>query len=516
MADRQPIDAIPSQDLDAEMRLLSAAMHGAEGVEALYTVEASDFYRYRPVFEAALEVVRRGKVVNKHSIAHVMRQAGLLDNAWRMALETIDQANPGTTNAAFWAESIVAASVRRRVDESLPMARVLLQDEELTLAEFTEKLHSLIYQATDRAATRKQQFEPYEIVPDVLAEIESRYDGKRPAAGLSTGLANLDFYRRLQPGNLIVVAGRTSMGKTCAALTMALSIALDGHRVIYFSTEMEKEEIHERLIAMLSNTSLDDIMKGLVLDHKREDVRNAARRIEQLPFTINTMATMTPSYVMAQIRRIAVSGPVAAVFADHLHRMQADVKCSNDVEKYGSIAQGLKTAARTFHLPVIAMAQMNRAADGRPDKEPIISDLRGSGTIEEEADMLVFVYRPAYYAKKKAVNQGHEPEEEKPEEAELIVHKNRRGRTGKAPVIFHPAQVRFYDPASERDYGSREEETPPAAPTGTARSVFSTASTQPAMPYAVPPHEDPFSEEFDHGARSGPPTAQGLVDNFMG
>lgn len=495
MADpTRPIDDIPPQDIDAELYLLSTAMHGPDGVDALYKVEASDFYRYRPVYEAAMQVIQEGKVVTRHSIAHVMRRSRY-DEDWILQVAHIDMAAAGTTNADLWAEAVVAASVRRRVNEFTLLAQSAVQDRELSLDDLRETLQSQFFEAISRASTEKRQFEASEVAPVVLKAIEDRYDGLKPLAGLATGLVDLDYYRKLMPGNLVIIAGRTSMGKTCLALTMALSIARDGGRVLYFSTEMEKDELHERLISMRSNAPYTELQHGSVLPYKRADVRAAGEGNAKLNLTIDGTASPTPAYIMAQIRKFKVMGKLDAVFADHIHRMQPDRRTQNDVEKYGQIAQGLKTAARTFGVPVIAMAQMSRAADARPDKEPILTDIRGSGTIEEEADTILFVYRPAYYEKKKVADRDERACRDillLPEDADIIVHKNRSGRTGKVPVIFVPACVRFDTKAKEYEtagYGpvEREESAPAystAQPTLTANSTAVVA-------------DDPFAEEPD-------------------
>jgi replicative DNA helicase len=436
-----PSDLLPPQDLDAEQFLLSAAMQGHIGAEALHSLTAADYrhYHHGVIHDAAMEVLKRGKVVSKHSVLTMLRQKGEGEDAALMGLVSqIADQRAIQSNAGYWADTILADSIRRSVQDFAEVAKTLAQNRDMPISDVTDRLQSMLYEATNRKAGRQYTFTSSEVVPEVLRQIEARYDGLNPPRGISTGITHLDYYRKLVPGNLLVVAGRTSMGKTALALTIALNVVLAGHRVLYFSTEMPKDEIYERLFAMQSHTPASDIQSGWVLPHKRPDVRAAAERLEKSGLIVNVKPSITPAYLTSVVRRLSIAGPVSLVVADHIHRMQADSGATDDSPRYGQIAEGLKTLAAEFDVPVIALSQMNRVSDSRADKEPVITDIRGSGKIEEEADTIVFVYRKGYYEKKTA-----EMVDALPEEADLIVHKNRNGKTGRAPVMYIPAQVRF-------------------------------------------------------------------------
>jgi len=259
--------------------------------------------------------------------------------------------------------------------------------------------------------------------------------------GTPTGLQQLDVATAgLQPGNLVVLAARPSMGKSALAITIAHHIAgTAGKPVALFSLEMSKVEVDQRLVSIETGIPLRKVRQShLLKDDEWKPVTDGFGRLGRMPIFIDDSGDLRVMELRSRARRLKARQPdLALVIVDYLQLMIGEHRIENRVQEVSQISRALKLLARELNIPVLALSQLNRGVEQRPDKRPILSDLRESGAIEQDSDLVVFVFRPAVYKK--------EPDENEKTAAELILAKHRNGPTGTVNVRWRPTQATFRD-----------------------------------------------------------------------
>jgi replicative DNA helicase len=264
--------------------------------------------------------------------------------------------------------------------------------------------------------------------------------------GTPSGYTDLDEYTGgFQPGNLIVLAARPSMGKSSLVINIAENAAVDhGKPVALFSLEMSETELAQRFIASQAKLNGDDLRKGRVRPDRWPKVVGATQKLASAPLFIDESSDLGILDLRAKARRLHARHELGLVIVDYLQLMRAENSSDNRVEQVGQISRGLKMLARELRVPVIAVSQLSRAVESRNPPEPMLSDLRESGQIEQDADLVLFIYREEYYAK---------GESERPGEADIIIAKHRNGPVGRVVLTFLSRYPKFANMYREPDYG---------------------------------------------------------------
>ncbi|WP_394023673.1 replicative DNA helicase [Anaerococcus martiniensis] len=259
--------------------------------------------------------------------------------------------------------------------------------------------------------------------------------------GVATGLSTIDLkLSGLQPAQLILLAARPAMGKTALGLTMAWNAAREGKSVAFFSLEMSTLQLNYRLLSMVSMIDLEQVMNGRIKDDEWELLFRATKEIAQKDIYVDETPGITLSEMRSKLKRLKAEVGVDLVVIDYLQLMQADGRQENRQNEIASISRGLKSLSKELNCPILSLAQLSREADKRADHKPILSDLRESGAIEQDADVVMLLYREDYY-----------DEEENPNIAKVIVAKHRNGATGTLDLFFNKPCTTF------RDLSYREE-----------------------------------------------------------
>jgi replicative DNA helicase len=262
--------------------------------------------------------------------------------------------------------------------------------------------------------------------------------------GVPTGFKDLDeITGGFQRGNLIVIAARPSMGKSALVTNIAENASLDHKRpVALFSLEMSETELAQRFVASQARIKGDDLRKGRVPERRWPKILEASQRLAQAPLFVDDSSDAGLLEIRAKARRLqSQEGQLGLVIVDYLQLMRADHRTDSRVEQVGQMSRGLKVLARELDVPVIALSQLNRSVETRPDKRPMLADLRESGSIEQDADLVVFIYRDEYYNKEESEHEG---------EAELIISKHRNGPLGKVTLTFQHEYPKFMNYAGDR------------------------------------------------------------------
>jgi replicative DNA helicase len=434
-------DRLPPQNLEAEQSVLGSILIDNAVLDEVVTFLApSDFYRdsHQIAYGRMLELYRAGKAVDVITLAELLERTGELarvggDEALGRWVDTV----PHTVNAKLHAQIVKQKSIGRALIET---ANEILQDgyaQNRTAEELVELAERRVFAIADSSVTDSTVTGAGAIAA-AISRVTSR--GTALVGGIPTGLTGLDaLVDGFTPEQLWVLAARPSMGKTALALNMAEAVALKSKRgVLFVSLEMGRVELGERLLV---GRSLVENWKLRRTDALRPDewaaLTAAHEAWEKAPLHIDDNPERTTLQVMAHARRIKSHGDLGVIFVDYLQLLSApEGSRDSRQELVARFSRELKRVARALKVTVVALSQLNRASEGREDRRPRMADLRESGAIEQDADVVLLLHRPEYYNP-----------EDRPGEAELIVAKNRNGATGDVPLDFVKQMGRFTDHA---------------------------------------------------------------------
>lgn len=419
-------DHIPPQALEAEEHCLGAMLMNARAIDNVAEIlDPVDFYResHAALYKQILRLHAEGEPVDTVSLSAVSGKS--------VRVHELAALVPAWGNAGHYAKIVKRQSLRRRcLAASHEIARLVHEDDD----ELVDKAEQIVYDL-DAHRTRDD-----ETVPDALSKLieNVRYlrEHPREVVGVPTGYPDLDrITQGFQPGNLIILAARPSMGKSALAVCIAGQLASNrGLPVGFWSLEMSKAELLQRMLSIGSGIDVPRIRAPWYLSDEEEDrLVKAAGRIAPIPLEIFEPGLLKPLELRAQVRRWKARNPEAAlVIVDYLQLMEG-TKTENRTQEVSQISRMLKVLAREMQVPVLALSQLNRAVELRQDKRPVLSDLRESGSIEQDADLVLFLYRDEVY------NQNSDAKGV----AEIIVSKNRNGETDTARLAWIKGQTRF-------------------------------------------------------------------------
>jgi replicative DNA helicase len=427
------------QNVEAERSVLGGVLLTNSALdELLDVVQPGDFYRagHQRIYEAMLALGAKSEPIDTVTLAEALRSAGHIEVAGGEAyLQSLDSAVPATANLGHYAKIVAEkASVRRVIEAANRIARTGYEQRG-DVQEYLDTVESTIFAVTE--AREANSFKDIQgVVRNVFKGIETLYERNTEITGIGTGLAALDgITAGLQRGDLILVGGRPSMGKTAFAMGVAEHVGIVLKQpVAVFSMEMSAESLTTRLFSSLARVDGQRLRTGKLLDSDWAKLARAADALFYSPICIDDTPGQTVLQLRSKARRLAATkGELGLVVVDYVQLMTGSPTADNREQQIAEISRGLKALAREMKVPVIALSQLNRSLERRDDKRPVLSDLRESGSLEQDADVIVFVYRDEVYNKESS-DKGI---------AELIIGKQRNGPIGTVRTLFQRDYTRF-------------------------------------------------------------------------
>jgi replicative DNA helicase len=345
---------------------------------------------------------------------------------------------PVASHAKAYAEIIEKMSTRRKLIHAGTEIVEKAYEDDAEAGELIGKAERQLFEVSDKII--KSDYMPMgELLADAFDRIEALHKNKGALSGLKTGFRDLDNKTAgFQKGDLIIVGARPAMGKTTFAQNLAYNIAsINKKGVLFFSMEMAANEIIDRMISDVSGVDNWKMRTGNLSDEEFQKIGDALGEMDEIPIYIDDTSSMTIVELRNKARRAIHDHDIGIVIVDYLQLIQgSDRYKGNRVQEVTEISRGLKILARELEIPVVALAQLSRSVTGRDDPRPVLSDLRESGSIEQDADLVMFLHRPDYY-------RQNDDNYEETHITELLVAKHRHGAVGKIELYFHPELLRF-------------------------------------------------------------------------
>ena len=431
---------IPPQNLDAEKSLLGAVLIDEEVLaDAAEITHPSDFYdkNHGLIFAGMMRLFEKHKPVDLLTLTDELKRKDELELVGGSAyLTELTNYVPTAAHASAYAEMIAQAAVRRRLIKASGDISELGYDESTTTQELLEKAEAELFSVSDQS-TKQDLVSLESILTDSFDRIEELSKNKGSLRGVRTGYRDLDnMTAGLQKSDLIILAARPAMGKTTLVTNLAYNVAtIEKNPVLFFSLEMSKEQLVDRMLADASGVDSWNIRTGNLSDEDFAKLSEAMGEMAEAPIYIDDTPGLSVLEMRTKARRIAHENPLGLIIVDYLQLMQANGNHNgNRVQEVSEISRGLKLIARELNVPLIALSQLSRSVESRTPPIPQLADLRESGSIEQDADIVSFIYRPGYY----------EPDNPEVQNiTDLIIAKHRNGPVGKVQLYFHPERLRF-------------------------------------------------------------------------
>jgi replicative DNA helicase len=434
----------PPWSEEAEISVLGAMLIDGDAVaQAVEDVDDSAFYREanRRIFRAMSRLYSRGEVIDVVTLSDELKSAGELEAAGGMSyLAQLVDAVPTAANIEYHCKILNDKATLRRLIHS---ATQIIQDAYAATGgevdETLDRAEQRIFQIA-QSAQREGFVWIKEILWPAMERIDQLQQTSQSVTGVPTGYVDLDdMTSGFQPANLVVVAGRPSMGKTALALNFAQHAAIEEEiPVAVFSLEMSKDALVQRLLCAEGRVDSGRLRRGRLQDDEFARLATAAGHLNTAPIWIDDTPAISALELRAKARRLAAEVGLGMIIVDYLQLMAGPRDVENRQQEISRISRGLKSVAKELDVPVVALSQLSRAPEQRTDHRPVLADLRESGAIEQDADVVMFVYREEVYEGPEDA-QGNSLEGE----AEIIVGKQRNGPTGKVDLFFHKEYTLF-------------------------------------------------------------------------
>ena len=430
---------IPPQNLDAEKSLLGAVLIDEETLaDVSEHVTSKDFYdkNHALIYEAMMSLYEKHRPVDLLTLTDELKRKKKLEIIGGSAyLTELTNYVPTSAHAEAYAELVAQKAVRRRLIKASGEISELGYDENTSTEELLEKAEAELFSVSDQSL--KQDLVSIEsILTESFDRMEELHRNKGSLRGIRTGYKDLDnMTAGLQRSDLVVLAARPAMGKTTLVTNLAYNVATIAKQpVLFFSLEMSKEQLVDRMLADSSGVDAWNIRTGNLSDEDFGKLSEAMGELAEAPIFIDDTPGLSVLEMRTKARRANHEQPLGLVVVDYLQLMQGSGRTDgNRVQEVSEISRGLKLIARELNVPVVALSQLSRSVESRSPQIPQLADLRESGSIEQDADIVMFIYREAYY----------NPETERENITDLIIAKHRNGPTGKIELYFHPERLRF-------------------------------------------------------------------------
>lgn len=425
---------VPPHSIEAEQSVLGGLMLDNKAWDLIADrVKEADFYRHdhRLIFRAAAKLTEQSKPLDVLTVTESLRELHELENAGgEVYLFELANNTPTVANIAAYADIVRERSVLRQlIATANEIAGHAFNPQGRTSVELLDTAEQLVFAISEQGARVGGPTNIKEFLARTMDRIDTLFQSDDPITGIPTGYHDLDnMTSGLQPSDLVIVAGRPSMGKTMLAMNMAEHVAIKTQLpVLIFSMEMPGEAIVMRLLSSLCRIDQLRIRTGKLQDEDWPRISSTVSMLSEAPFYIDDAPALSPAEVRARARRMAKEhGQLGLIVVDYLQLMQVPGNSENRTAEISEISRSLKSLAKELNVPVIALSQLNRSLEQRADKRPVMSDLRESGAIEQDADLIAFIYRDEVY---------HENSPDKGT-AEIIIAKQRNGPIGKIRLTF--------------------------------------------------------------------------------
>lgn len=429
---------LPPQNLDAEVSVLGCVLLDNRTLDSVADLlHTEDFYREanRVIFQSLLELYGQGVPADPVTLFNALKVHGRVDQAGGPEyLARLAEAVPTAANAVHYARIVRDKAMLRRF---IAVATDLLEEayhEVPDVDDFVDRAESAVF-AVGQQRGRQAPTLLRELLKETFGKLEARMRERKTVTGVTSGFVDLDkMTAGLQPSDLLILAARPSMGKTALALNLAVSAALDGGvPVAVFSLEMSKEQLVTRMISSRGRVPSERIRTGFLSQEDFQELFRAADELSRVPLFIDDTPALSIMELRSKCRRLKADEGLGMVVVDYLQLMRGPSSAQSREQEISEISRSLKALAKELDVPVIALSQLNRSLEGRSNRRPILSDLRESGAIEQDADVVMFIYRDEVYnadTKDKGI-------------AEVIIAKQRNGPVGTVRLLFQGSYTRF-------------------------------------------------------------------------
>ncbi|MDI6716423.1 MAG: replicative DNA helicase [Actinomycetota bacterium] len=436
-------DKVLPHNIEAEQSLLGSMLISQDAIsEILEILSADSFYTeaHRRIFETIVELYAKGEPADPIMLAEALSARGYLEQCGgKPYIHTLVSSVPSAANAKYYARIIERnATLRALIKVSTEIAALGYEAPE-DVEELIDRAESLIF-----AIAHKRLSEKFVHIKDLLKEgfemVENLYEKKEQVTGIPTGFIDLDnILAGFHPGDLIIIAARPAMGKTALALNIATNIGLKNIPVAIFSLEMSRQQLAQRMMCSEARIDSHKLRTGHLGDEDWSKLSRAVGRLAEAPVFIDDTPSIGILEVRAKARRLFAKHSPGIIIVDYLQLMQPHRRIENRQQEIAEISRGLKILAKELEVPVVALSQLSRAVEHRSDKRPQLSDLRESGSIEQDSDVVMFIHRNIY---------GHPDDIDSIEErglCEVIIAKHRNGPIGVVKLAFLEHFTKFVD-----------------------------------------------------------------------
>jgi len=448
----QTLDKLPPQNLEAEQSILGAILLDNEALlKALDITTIEDFYRnsHRKIFTAMLELFDRNEAIDLITLTDHLKMRNQLDEIGGVSyLTTLVNTVPTSANIRHHCRIVREKALMRGLVTSVTEIAVMVYEENLPADDLVDAAEKKIFEISDRRV--KSAFAKLkDLIKDSFEMIEQLYDRKESITGVPSGFRDLDdLTTGFQNGDLIIIGGRPSMGKTAFALNIAQHVGVEMNQpVAIFSLEMSKRQLALRMLCSEAMIDSNGVRKGFIRKEDWHKLTSAAGKLAEAPVYIDDSSNMSVLEMRAKARRLKMEHGLSLVIVDYLQLMRGKSAFERREQEISDISRSLKALAKELELPVVALSQLNRGVEQRTDKRPSLADLRESGALEQDADVIVFLYRDEVYNRKSPDNKVM---------AEIIIAKQRNGPTATVNLAFISSCTRFTD-YTDRAYDVEEE-----------------------------------------------------------
>ena len=442
-------ELVPLYSFEAEMGALGSMILSSRAAEeVIHRLTAEDFYRpaHREVFLAMRQLVQSSKPIDVLTLKEELLARGKLADVGGMPyLIEIAEFTPSPANATHYANIVLDKATLRRLGDAgrSIVGLVTSPEDESTAEDKVDRAEQLVFEV-GRNRLGKDFQQVSSLAKEFFLDVDNLIETGQPTIGTPTGFNDLDEkLSGLYPGDLSIVAARPSMGKTSLVVDIALRVARQNiGNVAVFSLEMSGIQLVRRMASMLSGVSSSTLKKTKLGKDDYKKLADACETLYSLPLYIDDSSDISGLEMRAKCRRLKQDGGLALVVVDYLQLMRGNRKTENRVQEIGDIARSLKALAKDLEVPVIALSQLNRAVELRENKRPQLSDIRESGSIEAEADVVMMIYRDQYYRDRQNPGEANR-DPDRTEVTEINVVKHRNGDIGIVLLAFQPSYARF-------------------------------------------------------------------------
>lgn len=438
MAGELVLEKLPAQNIEAEMAVLGSMIIDDTAISvAAEFIDSSAFYReaHKKIFEAILELSNSNKAVDIITLTDELKRKGLLDEVGGVSfLAALANTVPTAANISHYVNIVKEKSVLRALANNATRIVAMCYESEGNIDELVDSAERLIFEVSDRKS-QTTYAHLKEVIKDAIDTIDRLYQRKAHVTGIPTGFVEFDIKTAgLQSSDLIVVAGRPSMGKSAFALNIVEYAGIvEKLPVAFFSLEMSKEQLVQRMLCAHAKVDAHKVRTGYLAPSDWPRLTAAAGKLSEAQIFIDDTPAISIMELRAKARRIKMHHDIQLIVLDYLQLMRGKISSESRQQEISEISRSLKALARELNVPIMAISQLSRAVEMRQDHRPQLSDLRESGAIEQDADVVVLILREEYY----------NPTPENQGQAEIIIAKQRNGPVGSLKLTFIKEYAKF-------------------------------------------------------------------------